>query len=104
MIAAAVTASNHHGRIAIDAGSLEAALVIFPKPALIGTEMVEIVPGKKAAFVTVGKHRFDGVITDRLQLDDTPLPVCRSARFPALVRGLELPPMAKKYASVQTES
>lgn len=68
-----MSACGHHGRVTLDAGRLQPAVVVVPELALVGAQMVEIVPGEQAALVAIGKHRLDRVIANRLQFDNVDL-------------------------------
>src|SRR5664280_814534 len=56
-----------HRRVACDALFRQAFLVLRPELGLPGAEVVEVIPRKDAAFVTVGKDRLHGIVADRLQ-------------------------------------
>ena len=62
-----------HGRIAVRAGFLQAALVLFPELRLLRAQVVEVVPGEDAAVVPVGEGRLDRVVAHGLQRDDVDL-------------------------------
>ena len=102
MAAAGVAALFGHGRIAVDARSGQAPLVLGPQLVLPGAELVQQVPREDAGVVAVAEGRLHRVVADRLQVDAGRPRACRSAAPPGPGRGPAPRPTASRCASART--
>ena len=67
--------------VRLDAGGLQAGLVIGPQLGLAVTQEVQVVPGEDAGAVAIGERGLDGVVAHRRQIQDADLALAGLQRF-----------------------